>query len=226
MKTFYRCVDLRSREQMTSFLKNHFRYPTMNSWNCSTSYACNLKIHSLGLDADLTDRLYDMLELQEFFSVQKELLYEFGKQHRFLWQACMNGRSGGYLVLYQGEMRESGYQSYCTCCGQKNYRRATADDCICGVCRQPNRVNFPVPDRLVVTFPGRGTDEDGCFDDWSIEELKERVRLVQELDQLADQMVLTAVRLCRNYEIQTETIYVPQKRRVLISSTQRKEELL
>ena len=52
---------------MTGFLKNHFRYPTMNSWNYSTSYACDLKIHSLGLDADLTDRLYDMLELQEFF---------------------------------------------------------------------------------------------------------------------------------------------------------------
>ena len=117
MKNFYCHVDLRSRKQMTGFLKNHFRYPTMNSWNYSTSYACDLKIHSLGLDADLTDRLYDMLELQEFFSVQKELLYEFGKQHRFLWQACMNGRSGGYLVLYQGEMRESGYQSYCTCCG-------------------------------------------------------------------------------------------------------------
>ena len=59
---------------MTGFLKNHFRYPTMNSWNYSTSYACDLKIHSLGLNADLTDRLYDMLELQEFFSVQKELL--------------------------------------------------------------------------------------------------------------------------------------------------------
>ena len=123
MKNFYCHVDLRSRKQMTGFLKNHFRYPSLNSWNYSTSYACDLKIHSLGLDADLTDRLYDMLELQEFFSVQKELLYEFGKQHRFLWQACMNGRSGGYLVLYQGEMRESGYQSYCTCCGQKNYRK-------------------------------------------------------------------------------------------------------
>ena len=219
MKNFYCHVDLRSRKQMTGFLKNHFRYPTMNSWNDSTSYACDLKIHSLGLDADLTDRLYDMLELQEFFSVQKELLYEFGKQHRFLWQACMNGRSGGYLVLYQGEMRESGYQSYCTCCGQKNYRKATADDCICGVCRQPNRVNFLAPDRLVVTFPGRGTDEDVCFEDWSIEELKERVRLVQELDQLADRMVAAAVNLCRCYEIQEEAIYVPQKRKVLVFST-------
>lgn len=80
-------------------------------------------------------------------------------------------------------------------------------------------MNFLAPDRLVVTFPGRGTDEDVCFEDWSIEELKERVRLVQELDQLADRMVAAAVNLCPCYEIQEEAIYVPQKRKVLVFST-------
>ncbi len=44
MRTFYTPVDLRSRADMTGFLKKHFRYHTMNSWNRSTSYACNLKI--------------------------------------------------------------------------------------------------------------------------------------------------------------------------------------
>ena len=36
---------------MTDFLRNYFRYHTMNSWNRSTSYACNLKITHLGLDS-------------------------------------------------------------------------------------------------------------------------------------------------------------------------------
>ena len=103
--------------------------------------------------------------------------------------------------------------------GRKITGKQPADDCICGVCRQPNRVNFSAPDCLVATFPGRGTDEYACFENWSMEELKERVRLVQELDHLADRMVAAAVNLCRCYEIQEETIYVPQKRKVLVFST-------
>jgi hypothetical protein len=50
MTEFYRPVDLRSRAAMTAYLKNHFRYHTMNSWNRSTSYACNLKVNRLGLE--------------------------------------------------------------------------------------------------------------------------------------------------------------------------------
>ena len=215
MKSFYCHVDLRSRKQMTGFLKNHFRYPTMNSWNYSTSYACDLKIHSLGLNADLTDRLYDMLELQEFFSVQKELLYEFGKQHRFLWQACMNGRSGGYLVLYQGETRESGYQSYCTCCGQKNYRSVKETGNVCGRCGKPGRVDFKTPDMSIYLTPGMSVDMNTDFDDWSMEELRERVRLVQEFDRLADDIVKEAVEMAENYSVEEEEIFIPTTRKIL-----------
>lgn len=43
----------------------------------------------------------------------------------------MNGRSGGYLVLYQGELKPSGYKSYCPRCGQKNYQEATASNNTC-----------------------------------------------------------------------------------------------
>ena len=42
MRNFYRPVDFRSRHEMTQFLSSHFRYPTMNSWNGCTSYACNV----------------------------------------------------------------------------------------------------------------------------------------------------------------------------------------
>jgi len=33
-----------------------------------------------------------------------------------------NGRSGGYLVLYQGEYYDPGYKSRCRACGQLNYQ--------------------------------------------------------------------------------------------------------
>ena len=119
MRTFYTPVDLRSRADMTGFLKKHFRYHTMNFWNRSTSYACNLKIHRLGLDGECESKLFDMIDTQEFFDLRRALLDEFDRQHNYLWQAGMNGRSSGYLVLYQGELKPSGYLSFCTECGQK-----------------------------------------------------------------------------------------------------------
>lgn len=118
MRRFYQPVDLRSRQEMTQYLTTHFRYPTLNSWNRSTSYACNLKITHLGLSPEVVDKLFDMIQTQEFFDAMDECKWEFAAKHNYLWQAGMNGRSGGYLVLYQGEKRPSGYKSYCTNCGQ------------------------------------------------------------------------------------------------------------
>lgn len=219
MKRFYQSVDFRSRTAMTDFLQNHFRYPTMNSWNGSRSYACNLKIHSLQLAAEIVDKLYDLIQTQEFLSGQSELLNEFGKQFGYHWQAGMNGRSGGYLVLYQGELRASGYQSYCACCGQKNYRKASKTDNICGVCGSPSRVNFPQTHMQVVKYPGRGTDDDADYKEWSMADLRDRVRLVQELDRLADQMVDKAVCFARHYAVKEEEYFFPQMRKVLVEST-------
>ena len=134
MKRFYQPVDCRSRKEMTAFLRGHFRYYTGNSWNRSESYACNLKIYHLGLDHETEQKLYELMETQEFFDVQDILLEEFGSRHRYVWQAGMNGRSGGYLVLYQGEQKQSGYRSFCPVCGQKNYRSVLDGGNVCGKC--------------------------------------------------------------------------------------------
>ena len=45
--------------------------------------------------------------------------------------------------------------------------------------------------------------------------LRERVRLVQELDQLADRMVKEALYLAAHFEVVEENYYVPQARKVL-----------
>lgn len=215
MRNFYRPVDFRSRHEMTQFLSSHFRYPTMNSWNGCTSYACNLKITHLGLSSEEIDKLFDLIQTQEFFDAMDTLKQDFAVTHNYIWQAWMNGRSGGYLVLYQGELTPSGYRSYCSHCGQKNYQVADTGNCTCGVCGQPTRVNYSRPHMRVATYPGRGTDADEDFVDWSMEMLRERVRLVQELDQLADRMVKEALYLAAHFEVVEENYYVPQARKVL-----------
>lgn len=216
MKTFYRPVNCRSRKDMTEYLREHFRYPTMSSWNDSTSYACNLKIYQLGLDSDTVDKLFELIQTDDFFQERSLLIQDFGSAHDYLWQAGMNGRSGGYLVLYQGERIPSGYKSYCTNCGQKSYRSVQETGNVCGVCRKPARVDFPGTHMQVTTFPGRGTDCDADFEDWSMYDLRNRVRLVQEFDRLADDMVQEAVFFAQNYAVQDEEYQVTQTRKALV----------
>ena len=217
MRIFSEPVDLRSRKEMTNFLQGHFRYPTMNSWNRATSYACNLKIHRLGLESEIESKLYDMLGTQEFYCLRQDALDLFNEMHNYRWQAAFNGRSGGYLVLYQGELRSTGHLSYCTCCGQRNFRSVTETGNVCGVCRKSARVDFKVPPKQPVTFPGRGTDMDEDYEEWSLSELRERVKLVQELDSLADDLVGQAIRMANEYDVVEEEYFVPQTRHVLVA---------
>ena len=216
MTEFYRPVDLRSRAAMTAYLKNHFRYHTMNSWNRSTSYACNLKVHTLGLEHDLVMRLFDLVNLPEFYERINDLCRDFDEAHDYLWQVGFNGRSGGYLVLYQGKLEPSGYQSYCTACGQRNYRSTAETGKVCGKCHRPDRVDYKRLHMNVSTYPCQGTDMCEEFEDWSIYRLRDRVKLVQEFDRLCDAIVQEAIYIALNYEITEETYIVQATRQVLI----------
>ncbi len=215
MRRFSVSVDLRSREEMISFLENHFRYYTLNSWNGADSYACNLKIDRLGLSPDIVDKLFDLLNCQEFFDFQRELLTGFNEAHQYRWQVGMNGRSGGYLVLYEGQLQTTGYLSYCIACGQRNYKSVLDSGKICGNCGKPMRVDYKTPHMMAVTFPGRGVDMGEEYSEWSIEALQDRVRLVQELDQLADEMVSQAVYLANHFDVTEEEVLIPQTRKVM-----------
>lgn len=217
MIKFYHPVDMRSRRQMINFLQNHFRYYTLNSWNRSQSYACNLKIYNLGLDSDITDKLYEMIQAEDFYDEIRELLSGFGADHNYYWQAGMNGRNGGYLVLYQGEFKLSEYRSYCNICGQKNYRSVTETGNICGRCGNHSRVDYTTPPKQISIYSGRGTDDGEDFRDWSIADIKERVKLVQEFDKLADAIVQRSIAIAKNYCIEDEEFLVSHTRKVLMA---------
>lgn len=212
---FSRRVDKRSREDMTAYLSNHFRYDTMNSWNRSTSYACNMKLYNLGLDRETENKLWDLIQVPEFYDRLNELVKDFGRQHNYLWQAGWNGRSGGYLVLYQGGTKSSEYRSYCTHCGQKNYRSVAETGTRCGVCNEETRIDYSKPPLQIFSYPGRGVDMDEDFEDWSIYELKQRTELVQEFDRLADDIVAEALHIAREHSVEERIVYVPTKELVL-----------
>ena len=100
---------LSSRKSMIEYLESHFRYHTMNSWNLSTSFACNVKVHNLpGLDYETRMKCYEAISSHEAFLDISNIMTDFGMSWDFCWTAGFNGRSDGYIVLYRGGRKENG----------------------------------------------------------------------------------------------------------------------
>jgi len=237
MKKFFKEVDMRSKKAMINFLSNHFRYNTMNSWNASTSYANNLKIHKLGLSSDIENKLFEMIEMDAFYDALHNIIRDFGKNHNHNWQAGFNGKSGGYLVLYMGGSKLSEHRSYCMNCGQKNFKLVPPNmtelteaekikfnsnnysaDNRCGRCgahARTNYINIPVETFM---YSGKSVDMNVDYLDWSMYDLKERVKLVQEFDALCDAVVAEALRIATEYEVEEEEVFVPKIVKTLVST--------
>lgn len=215
MDYFYRAVDGRSRKGMIEFLSEHFRYDTMNSWNRATSYAQCVKLHHLGLAASDFDKACDVLQTAEASDAWQPVIDDFTEAQAGRATIGFNGRSGGYLVLYESAYQDSPYRSYCPACGQCNYQLATPENCQCGGCGAMSRVNYTVAPRQLVVWPGRGMDETRDFNDWPISHLRERVRLVQAFDRACDRIRDSFIDLIQGFDVVDEDYVVIQQRRVL-----------
>ncbi len=211
---FKKEIDKNNREEMVAFLKNHYRYFTMRSWNRSTSYANNMKIYNLHLPFETKDKLYDMLEVDDVWFQLGILKEEFAMAHGYQWQVGWNGRSSGYLVLYSGGRKKLDYKSRCISCGQLNYKTTEESGCRCGRCGKDTQVNLTSPVYQSYTT-GKSIDQDEDFEDWSLEELQERVDVVMDFDQLCDDIVAEAAYMAEKYDVEEETYYVENTRKVL-----------
>lgn len=101
---FSKYVNLDSREEMITFLENHPKYFTMNSWNRIRSYANNVKIPNLILPDSIRDKAYDFISADDnhyYNMCVSALIRDF--QEDTGYTAGFNGRSGGYLVMYDME---------------------------------------------------------------------------------------------------------------------------
>ena len=98
---FYKTnIDITKDKQMFSFLKDHFRYPTMNSWNGEYSIANNVKLYKLNLSGKWSVAL-DFLNSDEYENINW-MIQEWEREHPG-YSVGFNGRSGGYLVLYNAD---------------------------------------------------------------------------------------------------------------------------
>ena len=174
----------------------------MNSWNQSTSYAHNVKAYNLGLSSEDIDQLYCLLDCSEFYERLSFYFNRFAREHNFLWQAGFNGRSGGYIVLYQGYSKPSQYKSYCTACGQRNCKTVEeTGNYRCGYCGRDTRVDYSSSPLEIGIYPGKSTDMYEDFEGWELYELKLRVKLVQDFDRLYDDILAEVCHILKHYEV-------------------------
>lgn len=220
MSFFQKKVDRRSKESMVQFLNDHFRYNTMNSWNGSTSYAHCIKLHRLGLTSEQLDKAYDVIRTDIWDELDVQI-QDFVTQMHGAYTIGTNGRSSGYLVLYSSEWKSTGCKSYCRSCYQRNYQSCghTEGDNTCGACRatgEQGRVNYATPPRQL-SVSSVGIDDDRDFEDWSMEQLRARVNVVEAFDSACDDIRAAFLDMLE-MEVVEETIMVPEKRYVLQAS--------
>ena len=209
MNTFHQKVDMRTRGAMVSFLRDHSRYWTMNSWNRSTSYANCVKIHRLDLTREQLERAWDMLDMPEVYAAIHAVRDNWAAAYGWEWQVGFNGRSSGYLVLYQGALdRENARTAQCDHCGKLTWHKqdapCTTDWCDGTLCVLPKLRP------QIVTYPGHGIDESRDFTEWCMDDLRDRVRLIQDFDHVCDEAVAVFVGYCDNYRVVEEDILIPK----------------
>lgn len=90
-------IDITNDKQMFEFLKGHYEYFTLSSWNLLKSIANCVKVHKLNLEGDEWNALA-FLQDEDYYEVNM-MIREWERLHKG-YKVGFNGRSGGYLVLY------------------------------------------------------------------------------------------------------------------------------
>jgi hypothetical protein len=185
---------------MIAFLRNHFRYDTMNSWNKSTSYARNVKIYRSGLTPEQEMKAFEFIDTPGALEDINLIMRDFEVNHDHEWQVGFNGRSGGYIVLYKGFMElDTHTKTVCSHCG---IRTGYAEEMPCkvsGCSGTLKKIDRPV--YRIGVYPGKGVDMGEDFEEWSDDALEARYDLVKEFDQMVDDCIAQFKYLLDNFRI-------------------------
>jgi len=206
-----------SKKAMTEFLKKHFRYDTMNSWNGSTSFAADVKIHHSWVPRELQDKAYEMLEMREPFQEIEDEFWMFATRYNYDYQMGFNGRSGGYIVLYRGYRERNDYKSRCKDCGQLNYEEVggkrypnSPPHTTCGRCGSKNIAPYEGYNTGVYAGQSIELDEDADYDS-----VKQMYDLVKDFDATVERCKEIFLGYCRDCEVVEEEVMVPETVKVL-----------
>ena len=159
-------VDICSPKSMFEFINNHFTYYTLNSWNGLQSIANNMKLYNLGLEGDWTtvlDYLYDEEDIGCIGFQIRDLVEEWEAKHPG-YSLGWNGRSGGYLVIYNHDKKN----------GTVNFRNILPEDLT-------GYENYEEFKETIKDYYGWNVKD-------MIPELREYTELIRDFDKLCDDL--------------------------------------
>jgi hypothetical protein len=117
-------------------------------------------------------------------------------------------------VLFQGGLDyKNAKTAQCDACGKLTWHKENLPCTTTGCDGTLTVLEKPRPQ--IVTYPGRGLDESEDFTEWSMDRLRDRVKIVQEFDKLCDDCVAEFVFRCENYNVVEKHIMVPRTIKVL-----------
>ena len=161
-------IDICNPKSMFEFIANHFRYDTLNSWNRLESIANNVKLYNLHLDGDWTialSYLYDDNDIGNLNCEIHNMILEWEADHPG-YALGFNGRSGGYLVIYNREYDKENEGA------RINFRNIL-----------PNWLDFKTYEDF---------KEELKYYGWRVKdmlpELREYTKLIQDFDKFCDQL--------------------------------------
>lgn len=198
-KKFYKSVDRRSRKAMTDFLIDHHRYHTMNSWNGATSWSNNLKVYNV-IPRQLQDRVFEMMECDDFYEPLNDLIEDYNRENNYRLQAGFNGRSGGYLVMYEGGYETKTIFTFNNPTNGRDYADGygwmTIEEA-------KERGLYQRQTKKIFSKPGRSVDDydESDYEEMSMENLRDVVARVQEFDKLCDAIVAETIYMAENGEV-------------------------
>lgn len=196
-------ADEATTKEKVEFLKNHFRYYTMNPWNESTSFAANVKVDKF-VPKELYGTALDMIDLDEPYEEISGLFNAFAETYNYAYQMGFNGHSGGYIVLYRGGRERSEYKSRCGTCGQLNFK-PVGEVKKCGRCGIEDML--PYSGWKTHTYPGRGIELKDEGDEGEVDELYE---VVKDFDACVEACKEIFLGYCREYSVVDEVVTVPK----------------
>jgi len=100
-KFYFEGLKEKTIDAKYQYLKNHFQYDIMNSWNNLKTYANNVKIYNLGLTNEQENAFFEINEIN-FEYIWQNLEFEiedFKEIFENTFDIFGNGRQGGYLCI-------------------------------------------------------------------------------------------------------------------------------
>ncbi len=209
---------MKTKKQMIDYLVSHFRYDTMNSWNGSTSWAANVKIHNV-IPSNLQDKAYELIETDGFYDRINDILSDYSYQNNHSLQAGFNGRSSGYIVMYEGYVETKTIFNFDSkTCNSYNNRDYADGYGWLDVDEAKKRGLYQKQIKKIHTYPGRSIDnydiED--YNEMLTGEVKAIYGRVREFDKMIKQVINETIDMCKNEEVE-EIEYFERKTKKVIA---------